>query len=64
MQAWLLQPDATQPAYYRQANDAWRARARDFVLALDARLTSQQRRHFLARLDELIGDLDELSHNM
>ncbi|MCB1325798.1 MAG: hypothetical protein H7A21_18760 [Spirochaetales bacterium] len=64
MQAWLLQADATQPAYYRQANEAWRARARDFVLGLDARLTAQQRRHFLARLDELIADLDELSHNM
>jgi len=58
---WMRRPEASRTAGYRAALQSWRSRTREMILRFDDQATPEQRAYFIARLDELIADLRELS---
>jgi hypothetical protein len=58
---WLLFPEQSAPAEYRQTFGQMKSAVKEMILSIDRIITSQQRLHALAKLQGLIDDLRALA---
>ncbi len=57
---WLVYRTRNYPSYYRRDALAWRQRSRAMILEVDKMITPEQRKYFIARVDELAKDFSSL----
>lgn len=61
LREWLVYPERGAPPAYLAAREDLRRQVTRMALAIDRMITSQQRRHLLVELEDLIDDLCELT---
>jgi hypothetical protein len=61
MDAWLLNPEESRPAYYRAAGARWRSATRVLLLEVDQMITPEQRAFCVRRLGEWMEDFEKMS---